>query len=56
MKKNIKNFVIVSFFTAMCITGVACGKTTEKTTTIIKEVEAPKEESGVQFKLKTKGI
>lgn len=56
MKKLTKNFVIISFFTALSMAGMACGKTTEKTTTIIKEADAPKEESGIQFKLKTKGI
>lgn len=47
-----KNFIIASIFATMLVAYFACGKTTEKTVTIIKEKDVPQENTGIQFKIK----
>jgi hypothetical protein len=41
-----------AFCTILCACLFACGTKTEKTTTIIREHDVPKQTSGIEFKIK----
>lgn len=51
MKNFMIKLVTASFLLTMWVPLCSCGKTTEKTTTIIKEPDAPKADPDVQLKI-----
>lgn len=58
MKKIISYAACVSLLIFLCLAQFSCGKTTEKTTTIIQEKQNgdPKKDADVEFKVKGSGI
>jgi hypothetical protein len=56
MKNLTKNLVLASLFVTACLPLNACGKTTEKTTTIIKEAKPTEEKAGVKVRINGGGV